>query len=285
MIESELSELLERAGERTDVGPPPIEAMRAGAARRRRRRAAKLSAVGVAAAAVAMGGTTLIIGGLNSKSPSSPVASTRPGPAATRLVGIGHAAIAVPEEWGTNQSSCGTPQEDTVVIDLALDGFCQKARPKGVESVEVASGRPTRFDFHADETFDIDGVRAERQRTGCTAGPINHVTICSGAVFIPSLDVSFRAESTTNIGEVNRILAWIMVVPDQIGVPEPEVSGPDPATRPGEKYAEKLTALGLKPKIRTSKFPSHIPGDILAVSPSPGTMLTSGTTVTVTVVA
>lgn len=281
MIESKLTELLERVGERTNVGPPPIDAIRAGAARRRRRRAAALSAVGIAAAAVAVGGTMLLAGGPSSTNPAPPAASTPPVPAATRLVGIGHAAIAVPQQWAKNQLHCGTPLKDTVIIDAGPQNLCLVDRPKGVESVLVRSGKP--IDFRADETFQIDGVRAESQRTTCTGDSLNRVTVCSGTVFIPSLDVMFQAESSTNAGEVHSILARIMIVPDKVGVPEPLFSESNPAARFSEQYANRLTALGLKPNIQTRKAPGSIPGTILAVSPSPGTMLTPGATVLVTV--
>lgn len=100
---------------------------RAGAARRRRRRAAALSAVGMAAAVVAVGGTMVLVGGPN---PAPPVASTPPVPAATRLVGIGHAAIAVPTQWAANQLGCGTPLKDTVIIDAGPQNLCLVDRPK-----------------------------------------------------------------------------------------------------------------------------------------------------------
>jgi hypothetical protein len=204
-------------------------------------------------------------------------------PAATRLVGIGHAAIAVPTQWATNQLGCGTPLKDTVIIDAGPQDLCLVGRPRGVESLLVRSGKP--IDFHVDEALQIDGMRAERQRTSCTAGSINQVTVCSGTVFIPSLDVSFDASSSTNADEVQSILARIIIVPDKVGVPEPVFSESNPAARSGAQFASRLTALGLKPDIQTRTSPGSIPGSILAVSPSPGTMLTPGATVTVTVVA
>ncbi|WP_327640774.1 PASTA domain-containing protein [Kribbella sp. NBC_00482] len=283
MIESKLTELPERAGDRTNVGPPPIEAIRAGAGRRPRRRTAALSAVGLAAVVVAVGGTLLLAGGPILTNPAPPAASAPPVPAATRLVGIGHAAIAVPTQWAANKLGCGTPLKDTVIIDAGPQDLCHVDRPKGVESVLVRSGKP--IEFHADETFQLDGARAERQRTTCTPRSINQVTVCSGTVFIPSLDVSFDASSSTNADEVHSILARIIIVPDKVGAPEPLFSESNPAARFSAQYADRLTALGLIPNIQTRKSPGSIPGNILAVSPSPGTMLTPGATVTVTAVA
>jgi hypothetical protein len=247
--------------------------------RRRRIRARRFAVGGVALAAAAAIAATMLA--VRPTGGHPPAATTPSVPAATRLVGIGHAAIAVPEQWATNQLGCGTPLKDTVIIDAGPQDLCETPEPKGVESVLVRSGKP--IDFHADETFELDGVRAERQRTRCTGD--NRVTICSGAVFIPSLDVAFQAESSTNAGEVHSILARITIVPDKVGVPEPLFSESNPAARFGEQYADRLTALGLKPHIQTRKSPGSIPGNILTVSPSPGTMLTPGATVTVTVLA
>ena len=279
MIESNLTELLERTGDRTNVGPPPIEAMRVGAARRRRRRTMALSLASAAAVVAAAVGTALIATPGMSRD-DAPAAT--PAPAQLRLVGIGHAAIAVPVQWGTNESRCGTPQQDTDLIDdpsAAL--LCLAPRPIGVESVELASGKPARFDFHADETIEVGGVRAERQRTSCSVGTIGP-RICLGTVFIPSLDVSFRAESSTNADEVDRILERIVIVPDRVGVPG--FGLPRNGQRiTGENYPDMLTEAGLVPKIQTKRSHAYVPGEILAVSPAPGTMLKPGATVTVTV--
>lgn len=281
MNESKLTELLERAGQQTNVGPPPLDAIRAGATRRRRRRSVAVSIVAAATVAAAVGGTALLTTpGTSPTEPPSPAA-----PAAMRLVGLGHAAIAVPRDWGTNQTHCGTPQKDTVILER--DGLlCAMPRPLRVESVDLGRGRPRMFDFTADETVEIDGVRAERQRTTCTEGRGSfNVRTCSGAVLIPSLDVWFWAQSSTNAEEVDRILDRIQVVPDRVGVPSlRSLSMPSPDTS-GETYADALTSVGLAPKIQTRKLPGHLPGDILAVSPAPGTMLTPGATVTVTIVA
>ncbi|MFI7066060.1 PASTA domain-containing protein [Kribbella sp. NPDC050124] len=143
----------------------------------------------------------------------------------------------------------------------------------------------TRIDFQADETFQIDGVRAERQRARRTVDSLDRVTVCSGTVFIPSLNVSFRAKSTTPSGEVKRILEPITIVPDKVGVRRALYSESNPASRPGVQYAGRLAALDLKPNIQTRNSPGHLPGDTLVVSPSAGTLLTPGATVTVTVVA
>ena len=61
-----------------------------------------------------------------------------PGPVAMRMVGYGHAAIAVPKVWGTNASRCGIPHRDTVLIDdPAAASYCDLPRPPDVDSVEL----------------------------------------------------------------------------------------------------------------------------------------------------
>ncbi len=286
MNEFKLTELLEHAGERTTVGPPPIDAMHARVTRRRRRRTVAVCLAAAVAVVAAAGGTALLVRP-DAGETEAPTASTSPGVAlpGTRLVGVGHVAVAVPKEWGTNDQRCGTPQTDTVIVDLAAITYCLIARPAGVESLHLASGKPLLFEFHTDYAIEVDGVAAERQRTSCTDQAISDVIVCSGAVRIPSLDVVFRAESSTNAAEVDRMLERITIIPDHVGVPAFRILSVEGRGPSGEKYAGVLRDLGLKPKIQTTKSPSYDPGQVMAVSPIPGTMVPVGATVIVTVVA
>jgi hypothetical protein len=197
------------------------------------------------------------------------------------MVGLGHAAIAVPRDWGTNQAVCGTPRADTVLVDLSIVNLCLAYRPAGVESVELISGAP-KHDFRVDETTTVDGVPAQRQRTTCTDGSSHQVPVCSGTVFIPSLDVAFRAESSTSAAEVDRILARIVIVPGRFGVPGYRTVDRDGQQPLGAEYADTLRRAGLKPVLRTRKSP-YPAGTIFTAAPAPGTMLAPGATVTITV--
>jgi hypothetical protein len=279
MTETKLTDLLEHTANQTPVGPPPLHALYAGAAHRRRRRTAGFVAATAVAVGAVIGASTLLPSG----SSTAPVTSPTPVPVgpATRLVGIGHAAIAVPADWPTNKGRCGTPWVDTVLIDdpSALSE-CMSYRRAGVESVQL-TGSPT-LDFHADETFTIDGVRAERQRTTCMAASTG-VEVCSGAVGVPTLGVWFRAESSTSAAEVDRILARIAIVPDRTGVPSHlSLRRPDTVLM-GAEYGHVLEQVGLKPAFRTMRSPNYPAGMVLDVSPAAGTMLKPGATVTVTV--
>ncbi|GAA0949330.1 hypothetical protein GCM10009554_47800 [Kribbella koreensis] len=305
MRESQLAELLERAGDRTVVGPPPIDAMRAGAARRKRRRTALVSLAAAATVVAAVGGTALVAtpGGGSGKVPASskstpnlsnpvPTAINGTGtnavPAGMRPAGLGHVAIAVPQGWGTNQVRCGTPQTDTVLIDGWLTQACAFPRPVGVDSVEVGDGEQElvyKYGFEPDEEFQIDGVKAQRQRTACWTGGAGGPQVCRGIVLLPSTGVWFSAESTTSAAEVDRILGRIMVLPDRVGVPEQHgVSTKDDGSS-GRKYADLLRALGLRVETKTTDAPGYAPGELLKVAPFPGTMLPQGATVTITVAA
>ena len=203
------------------------------------------------------------------------------------MVGFGHAAIAVPADWPSNKSQCGTPKQDTVQIDdPSAMLFCAAFRPAGVESVEMHYGSP-RVDFRADETFQIDGVRAERQRTSCSRTNYPEAkadtTICDGTVSIPSLKVWFRAESSTSAAEVDRMLARIAIIADRTGVPSYEALRVDLHGPTGTAYAAVLRQVGLKSRLLTVRSPNYPAGQVLKVSPAPGTMLKPGATVTVTV--
>lgn len=244
-----------------------------GATRRRRLRAVLASVAAVTTVLTVIGTTNVLTSSGTSGSVTIP--GPEPEPVAMRLVGFGHAAISVPKVWGTNLSRCGTPRKDTVLIDdPSAASDCRRQRPTKVDSVELSSS-PT-IGFHADEALTIDGVRAERQRTDCQEGGT-----CWGAVGIPSLQVWFRAESSTSAEEVDRTLTRIEIVKYQVGVP----SYQSQATRPtGAAYAKALEQLGLKAKFLTRTSQSYRVGEIFGVSPRPGTLLTPGATVTVTVV-
>lgn len=273
---TDLKALLERTAAHTPVGPPPLEALYTGAAKRRRHRAVAWSALSAAATVTAIVGTALTLNpGRDTTSPAAP-------PVATRLVGIGHAAIAVPTTWGTNQFSCTTPTADTVLIDIGVVNLCAMPRPAGVESVQLGRGVPRMFAFQADETLEIDGVPAQRQRTTCEVEGWKHVQVCSGAVWIPSRDVWFWAQSSTAADEVDRILRRIVLVPDRVAVPLFRTYDSEGRAPLADAYVGQLTRLGLKPALRTTKSPNYATGTIHTVSPGAGTMLAPGATVTVT---
>ncbi|WP_166678402.1 PASTA domain-containing protein [Kribbella kalugense] len=198
-----------------------------------------------------------------------------PEPIAMRMVGFGHAVIAVPKAWGTNASRCGIPRRDTVLIDdPAAESYCDLPRPPDVDSVELGTSPPSGYEV--DETFTVNGVPAERRRTACGTDDV-----CWGAVGLPSLHVWFRASSSTSAGEVDQILARISILPDRVGVPSVRLLD---ESRSGTAYAKHLQELGLKTEFRTRTSVVYKPGRVVSVSPPSGTLLSPGETVVLTVI-
>lgn len=288
MTDQTLSELLERAADRVGVGPPPTAALVDSASRVRRRRTLTFGLASAAAVAIVAGGTALLTAPGSAPSPQPPATSPTPTAPVTgqRLVGLGRAAIAVPQLWGTNLTGCaGVPTKDTVIIDVGVVPLCgAPAQLPGVESVEVSQGEPG-FDFTADQSLMVDGVAAQRQATTCESD-FGGTRVCTGAVYIPSLNVSFRAQSSTGAADVDRILDGIQVVSDQVGVPGYQsIALNDRQGNSGEKYLEALREAGLVGEVRTRKVPGLDAGHLLEVSPQPGEMVAPGSVVTVTLAA
>ncbi|PSL08085.1 PASTA domain-containing protein [Haloactinopolyspora alba] len=276
MTDQNLPELLEQAADRTPVGPAPIAGIVTGATRVRRRRAA-LTMVGAAAAAIVGGAVVFAVpDGPSNPQPLVATPEPDPTPAGMRLAGLGHAAVAVPQTWSTNVFRCGVPMEDTVIVDIGAALDCNQPRPEGVDSVTVDQGDGKPWRFTVDDVIQIGGVPAERQATTCHLD--ERVRICAGTVYIPSMDVAFRAESSTKTA-VDRILDRIQIFPDQVGVPG------EYRAKTKEEYVEALSAAGLTAEIRTEQTTASAPGYVLEVSPVPGTMLQPGDAVTVTVSA
>ena len=289
MTDHDLSDLLDRLGDRAPVGPPPTAAMLAAATRGRRRRTTWL-AVGTAAA-VTVGGLSLLRDSSDPANlgPADPSPTSVVTPAGTRLVGLGHAAIAVPEEWGTNRVRCAAPQKDTVIIDQGAVCLADFPRPEGVESVSVhprwygGFGRPNEVET---QSFDLDGEPAERVATACVDG--DGPAVCTGAVYLPGQEVSFVADSSSRDARarVEEILSWIRVVPDRVGVPgfqDVNHNWYHEDITAGEHYRTALEILGLQVEVvaESRQGVSEEEGYILGVEPQPGTMVAPGSVVLV----
>ena len=215
--------------------------------------------------------------------PTAPSASAdvQP-PAGFRFVGIGHAAIAVPEAWGRNKIRCGaTPEEDTYVIDVTTFAACASSRGKNLESVQVYPGDP-RFDFEPDRTLAIDGVEAKRMDTTCTTETMGNVETCSGSIYIPAERVQFIAESSTNAAEVDAILERIRILPNQLGVLGLASFQMDDQERSGERYVAALEEAGFRTEVRTKLERGMPTGFVRFADPAPGTMARPGDLVVVT---
>lgn len=283
MTDHRLSDLLTVAADRVEPAPPPIDAMYGAARKVRRRRRWVAGSLAVAAVVVVIGTAAAFD---NPEKPIPPTPADTPNdpavpPPGMRLVGLDHAAIAVPDSWGTNETRCGTPQKDTVIINVGGTETCAASRPRNVDSVEISQG-PSHFDQVSPERITIDAVDAERQPTACELGASGGPTVCSGAVFVLPFKVWFRAESSTS-ARVDEILDQIRVVPRRVGIPEYATTFIDAQERSGARYLTQLEGLGFEVQQVTKPKAGLDPGFVLGVSPAVGTMVEPGSTVTVTV--
>ncbi|WP_109508297.1 PASTA domain-containing protein [Nocardioides speluncae] len=275
MSDRDLTDLLERLGERVDVSPPPLAAMTRAADRTRRRRTAWVVGGAVAAAVALVAGGTQVIGdGLADGTDPRPPAD-RAVPAGMRLVGLGHAAIAVPNDWGRNEVGCGTPIKDTVVIDLTVTPACLIQRPADVDAVRINVGVR-----RGGEDIEIDGTAARRTPTTCSPGQNDEgIVTCSASIYVPSEGVGFEASSSTSRERVDEILDEVRILDDEVGVP---LFDPLAGRVSADNYAERLRDAGLTmvKKWGAGQGPA---GAILDVQPESGTVVEPGTQVTVTV--
>lgn len=278
MDEQQLIDRLEAKVVDLPVGPAPIDAMQA-AVRRRRSRVSVLAAA-AAVAVIAAGTVAWQVAGADPKPPvaSDPPAEVDVPPAGHRYVGIGTAVVAVPEDWGTNEATCGTPVEDTVIIDQAVTCLMLVPRPADVDSVTL---RPF---YEGDDISgwverDIDGEPALWSPVGVEGD------ITSGSVYIPSQKATFVAESSSADAQVvvNDLLMSIVMLQEHATVPAFESLAYDMDPKPAvETYTQLLEKLGLAVEVVEKKSPMN-QGDVLATDPAVGSVVAPGDTVTVTV--
>lgn len=280
MTDRDLTDLLERLGERVEVSPPPLAAMTRAADGTRRRRTAWVVGSAAAAVVVVAAGTQIVGDGMTDgrdPAPSSPAA--RPVPDGMRLVGIGHAAIAVPEEWGRNHLGCGTPTKDTFALDVGVIPACLIPRPAGVDAVWLHEDDA----FGRGEEIKIDGTPATRTPVTCSPGQNEGAVVtCSASVYVPSADVRFEASSSTSRERVDELLDEVRILDRRAGVPPYRGLTWD---MPFKAYAKRLREVGLEPVKVERRIQGPAAGMVIEASPPSGTVLPEGSEVRVVVQA
>lgn len=284
MIENKVSAVLDRRAASVTVGPAPLDAIRASAGRAQRRHKWTLG-VGVTGAALVVAGLVLSLSWQGGESlPSDEFVASEP-PAGHRWVGLGHAAVAVPDAWGTNVTGCGSPTADTVVIDPLPTAACLVGNvPKDVDSVTLTSRELDEESLRGWTSSRIGGYEAFT--SPATSVPADTVTIHQRTVYVPDFKAVFEARSTTNLSVVDELLASITVLPDQVAVPGFQEDNLlyDEGDREValNSYMSRLRALGLEGR-REASGDSTTTGLVLIgdVRPVPGTMVTTGSKVDV----
>lgn len=294
MTDHDLDELMERLGDRTPVGPPPLGPLR-DAARRSSRRRLVAAAMATTAVIAVVGGTALAVGlggGGGGDGRGGDVVAPDAGftpPPGTRLVGIGHLAVAVPEDWGTNETNCGTPTKDTVVVDQGAICLALVRRPADVESVELRGG-DVPAEGEATDPVDVDGHAGELTPVECDASPegTERGEVCRAVLFVPEQRASVVLSSSSDdaADRVHTMLSWVQWTDELVAVPGFQSIDIDHQDdNAGAHYRRELEAYGFVAETVTEKRPGMKPGFVLGVDPAPGTMLEPGSVVTVTVVA
>lgn len=290
MSDDQISDVLVRLTAPYQSGPPPIHDLIAAGARKRRRRS--LAAVaGVAAVIVAIIGTAAIVTGQDND-PNGTDPSVRqpvhPIPPDSRLVGVGHAAIAVPQGWATNKTGCGTPLADTVIINVTGVPACLIPRPPGVSDVDI-SVRETRPNYpsftHANQ-IDIDGADARRTPVDCISGTGGFAgpgkpprPVCTQAIWVPTESALFVA-TTPHAASTERLLDTVHIVAGRVAVPQSNLIGDPPGVR--ARFVRSAERLGLVVETTTKKASGFSHGSILGVSPPTGTIVRVGSTIHLT---
>jgi hypothetical protein len=286
MNDDNLTDLLEARAADVPVGPAPLADMHRAASRRRRSYAVALAAaaavvVGVGAVAVWPDGSGSDRGTqVATDSPSDPASSDVP-PAGFRWVGIGQAAIAVPEDWPDNATRCGTPAQDTVVIDQGVVPLCMALYPEGVTSVEVR-GKGGMDDVSGWSPLEVDGEEALRS-PAIETETFEGGSIYAATLYLVERDVMFAAESSVSQEAADEVLTRVAILDALVAVPGiSEANYGGEQRRAGENYVRTLEEAGLTAEVVTKRSGTSA-GFVMGVSPTPGTVVEPGSVVTVTV--
>ncbi|CAI9412184.1 PASTA domain-containing protein [Nocardioides sp. T2.26MG-1] len=282
MDAQQLIDRLEEHAAEVPVGPPPLALMRT---RARRQRQGRMAVVAAAAAVAAIGVGVAWPGGWGSGSDAqTSVASDGPAdpdspPDGYRYVGAGDVVAAVPESWGTNRTDCGTPVEDTVVIDQGVTCMALVPRPADVDSLTVLTGSAA-GDTQDWEHVDVAGEPALRSQITDEDGRVIQSVLVSGR------NVMFVAESSSADGAdvVDGILDSLTVLREHTTVPAFQDlafrRGGDPMV---EEYAARLADLGLRTQVSERNGKGFDAGTVLDVTPGVGSVVSPGDTVRVVV--
>ncbi len=248
MNETQIRELLETAGQ--DIAAEPIDADSLLAASRRSartRRLVQVLSVSTAVAVIVALGIALIPRGGDPQKPSTePATEERLAPPGMRLVGMNGVAVAVPEDWGTNQTRCDVAVKDTVVFDKGTYRSCPISPPPDSSSVHLARASSLPGEYwkaQVDHFKEVDGMRvgvapvrpvscSAEIKLACAGGP-------AGAVVVAGKDVAIWAQSRDE-SLVRDLLASVQLIPDGY------TAVPDVAGRPEGKARETLEQAGLR---------------------------------------
>jgi hypothetical protein len=281
MDAQQLMDRLEERAAEIPVGPPPIGLMRTRARRQRQGRMAVLASA-AAVAAIAAGLAWQGTGGADGGS-GTPIASEGPSdpdlpPDGYQYVGVGDLVAAVPQSWTRNETNCGTPTVDTVIIDPGPTCLMLVPRPVDVDSLTINPGLVD-FDTNGYAEVAVGDEVALRS-------PIRRLDDGTfwQSVILPDADVSFVAESSSADGKavVGDLLDHLTVLREHTTVPGFQDLGLEPGSgRMVDAYVRRLRDLGLQAEVSTGKGGGLDAGTVLEVAPAVGSVVAPGDTIRV----
>jgi hypothetical protein len=280
---------LDRLLDQVPVGQAPIgDLLTAGHAAKRRQRRALIGGV-VAATVLVLGGGFIAAQALSSGDGSgntnqSNLTADRSVTEGTHLVGIGQVTVAVPDTWKANNAFCNNPLGDTYFFPYPQD--CVAADPymddeDGSTSVAITTGEFTETGTRIDglkPQGEIGGHEIVGSGVGCFE---SNPPICTEVFGVPDLNAYFTVRSDAPGG------AQIMIdIRKSLTLLEPEVT--TVPFVPGDTQSEVVAALedaGLSVRVETWGCPDTAScfAGVTDVSPAVGSVVPTGSTVTVTV--
>lgn len=214
-----------------------------------------------------------------------------------RWVGRGHAAVLVPSEWKTNDTRCGTPQSDTVVVDVGATCMALVPRPSGVESITLWESPDLESKPDAAREVTVNGVEATAWDATCE--PLEQFVapgsrspapeeICTAFLWVETDSVQFVAQAAT-AERAEELLSTVRSDPRLSALPGPNAfwlreQDRDPEADDkqfGARYVRSLRGLGFE--VDVVREVGDMDGWVIGTDPEPGTMVKPGTQVTVTI--
>lgn len=297
-----MNQPLRELWDRIDAGPPPLGEISASAGpARRRRRGAVLAAAAVVLAVVGSGVAVQRTMLDDDRATDLPSGMPAP-PDGTRWVGLGRVVVAVPDWWTTGETQCLAPVETTVYFDSGATADCaDPADPATIREVSAlavldATGGYGEYQTRSMQPVaEVDG-EAVLEADACEEW---FEGVCRRMFAVPSEGVVFAVTiADEGDGSYEDIRDSIRILPDGLTtVPLAISSGWTPAWGADPRAADELVKVfdeaGLRVETEvaerserddvSSMSASFPAGTLLDVSPSLGSVIEEGGTVTITV--
>ena len=205
-MREDVNDLLDRAAGwyRPRTAPDPASIAGIAGKRRRRRR---LGAIAVSTL-ITLGSLVLLVGTLKPGGSQPPVGSGTPSgsviPNSTgQVIGFHGLDVTMPASWTINDTTCGTPESDTVIRDQGATTTCLIPRPQGINSLELVDN-PEYWQQKMQSVRTLTnshGVALERGTVPDRAGE---------AIYVPDVHVLMFADTVTD-SETSAIIGSIQL--------------------------------------------------------------------------